>query len=70
MRGVGAGQRIFELLDRQPVIRPGVGVPLDPKRTGILRFEGVAFEYPGRRGVQVLNELDLEVRVGESVAIV
>ncbi|KAI0312186.1 P-loop containing nucleoside triphosphate hydrolase protein, partial [Amylostereum chailletii] len=70
MRGIGAGQRIFELLDRTPAIRPGVGVPLDPSRRGTVRFEGVAFEYPGRKGVQVLNGFDLEVRVGESVAIV
>ena len=41
MRGIGAGQRIFELLDRQPAIPPGVGVALPPWRTGVLRFENL-----------------------------
>ena len=70
MRGIGAGQRIFEVLDRSPAIPPGGGIPLDRSRTGTLRFERVAFEYPSRRGVMVLDNFDLEVRVGESVAIV
>jgi len=70
MRGVGAGTRIFELLDRTPAIRPGVGVALDPKRTGPLRFENIMFSYPTRNGVNVLEDFNLEVKVGENVAIV
>ncbi|KAI0067647.1 hypothetical protein BV25DRAFT_1819042 [Artomyces pyxidatus] len=70
MRGIGAGTRIFELLDRRPAIPPGTGVELTPTRTGPLRFERVAFEYPSRRGVEVLKDFDLDVNVGESVAIV
>ncbi|KAI0260168.1 P-loop containing nucleoside triphosphate hydrolase protein [Gloeopeniophorella convolvens] len=70
MRGVGAGTRIFELLDRRPAIQPGAGITLDPARSGPLRFEGVAFSYPTRRGVEVLKDFNLEVKVGESVAIV
>lgn len=46
MRGIGAGQRIFELLDRRPAIPPGVGVELPRWRTGVLRFENVGFSYP------------------------
>ena len=70
MRGVGAGTRIFELLDRTPAIRPGVGVALDPTRTGPLRFENIMFSYPTRSGVNVLEDFNLEVKVGENVAIV
>ena len=70
MRGIGAGTRIFELLDRAPAIRPGVGVALDPKRTGPLRFENIMFSYPTRSGVNVLEDFNLEVQVGENVAIV
>ena len=70
MRGIGAGERIFEVLDRHPTIRPDVGVPLDPARVGRVRFENVAFEYPSRRGVEVLSDFSLDVGVGESVAIV
>jgi len=70
MRGIGAGTRIFELLDRAPAVQPGVGVVLDPARSGPLRFENVTFSYPTRRGVNVLEDFHLEVNVGENVAIV
>ncbi|CAL1711971.1 unnamed protein product [Somion occarium] len=70
MRGIGAGVRIFELLDRRPAIPPDTGVEVDPSRRGTVRFEKVMFEYPSRKGVTILNELDLQVGVGESVAIV
>ncbi|KAH9014750.1 P-loop containing nucleoside triphosphate hydrolase protein [Lactarius pseudohatsudake] len=70
MRGVGAGTRIFELLDRSPAIQPGVGAELDPKHTGPLRFENITFSYPTRSGVNVLEDFNLEVKVGENVAVV
>lgn len=73
MRGIGAGQRIFELLDRAPAIPPSAGTPVPAPAArggGTLRFERVAFEYPSRRGVEVLADFSLEVRRGESVALV
>ncbi|KAF7297960.1 ATP-binding cassette transporter [Mycena chlorophos] len=70
MRGIGSGERIFELLDRQPVIPPSTGITVAPERRGILKFEGIKFEYPSRKGVEILNNFNLEVAVGESVAIV
>ena len=70
MRGVGAGTRIFELIDRTPVINPGVGTVLDPARGGRVKFESVSFEYPSRKGVEILKDFNLDLNVGESVAIV
>lgn len=70
MRGIGAGTRIFELLDRRPAIPPAAGIELDPTRRGTVKFEKVTFEYPSRKNVEILSDLDLEVEVGESVAIV
>ena len=70
MRGIGAGTRIFELLDRKPAIPPNQGIELDKTRRGIIRFENVGFEYPSRKGVQILDEFNLEIGVGENVAIV
>ena len=70
MRGVGAGVRIFDLLDRVPAIPPEKGVVVDTTRRGVIRFEHVWFEYPSRRNVQILKDLNLEIGVGESVAIV
>ena len=70
MRGIGAGVRIFDLLDRQPVIPPDVGTEVDHTRRGPIKFEHVSFEYPSRKNMKILKHLDLEVGVGESVAIV
>ncbi|KAG1760116.1 P-loop containing nucleoside triphosphate hydrolase protein [Suillus occidentalis] len=70
MRGIGAGTRIFELLDRMPAIPPHGGIEVDPSRYGTVRFQNIGFEYPSRRGVQILDDFNLEIGVGESVAIV
>lgn len=70
MRGVGAGTRIFDLLDRTPAIPPNTGKELVATRRGTIKFEGINFEYPSRKGVEVLKDFHLEIGVGESVAIV
>jgi ABC-type multidrug transport system fused ATPase/permease subunit len=70
MRGIGAGTRIFELLDRAPAIPPHGGIEVDPSHRGPVRFENISFEYPSRPGVRILDDFNLEVGVGESVAIV
>ncbi len=70
MRGIGAGTRIFELLDRSPIIPPDSGVPIDSSRRGLLMFENVRFEYHSRKGTEILKDLHIEVGVGESVAVV
>ncbi|PFH52177.1 hypothetical protein AMATHDRAFT_2421 [Amanita thiersii Skay4041] len=70
MRGIGAGTRIFELLDRKPVIPTYGGIQMSPDRRGPIRFENIQFEYPTRKGVGILKDFDLEIGVGESVALV
>ncbi|KAJ7503059.1 P-loop containing nucleoside triphosphate hydrolase protein [Mycena galericulata] len=70
MRGIGAGTRIFELLDREPAIPPRKGIAVPAERRGVLKFENIKFEYPSRKGVDILKHFNLEVGVGESVAIV
>ena len=48
MCDISSGTHIFELLDRAPAIRPGVGVALDPKRMGPLQFENILLPYAKR----------------------
>ena len=64
-----ATERIFEVFDIVPSVadRPGA-VALDRCR-GLLRFEGVCFTYPGQTE-PVLRGVDLELRPGETVAVV
>jgi ABC-type multidrug transport system fused ATPase/permease subunit len=68
--GVGAGTRVFHLLDRQSRIPLGVGQPLSPTRNGSIRFEKVSFTYPSRKEVRVLKDVSFEVERGTSVALV
>ncbi|KAF5348715.1 hypothetical protein D9758_006757 [Tetrapyrgos nigripes] len=70
MRGIGAGARVFELLDRRPAIPTDSGVEIAPGRRGPVKFENIQFEYPSRRGVEILKDFSLEVNIGESVALV
>ena len=69
MRAVGAGTRIFELLEREPVV-PLTGQPFSADRRGPIHFENVSFEYPSRKGTKVLKDFDMKLEVGESVAVV
>jgi ABC-type multidrug transport system fused ATPase/permease subunit len=70
MKGVGAGTRVFELLDRVPTISATAGEVLNKNRNGDIVFHGTTFAYPSRPGVKVLNEVDLKIERGTSVAIV
>ena len=70
MRGVGAGTRIFDLLERTPKIHPGQGQVLEPSRHGVVSFESIKFKYPSRPETQVLNGFNLELAPGTSIALV
>ena len=70
MRGIGAGMRIFEVLDRSPAVPFGVGEEVPKGQLGVVKFEHVHFEYPSRKGVEILKDFNLELDVGESVVIV
>jgi ATP-binding cassette, subfamily C, bacterial CydD len=63
--GLAVADRMLALLDAAPETRAG-GVHLPAP--GAIRFEGVTFAYPSRPGV-VLDELDLELLPGETVAL-
>jgi ATP-binding cassette subfamily B protein len=66
-----AADRVYEVLDTEPTIvdRPGA-ITLHPSDVrGALRFEGVTFTYPGA-GAPILRGIDLDVRPGETLAIV
>ena len=67
----GAMQRIDEILDSQPSVRaPPSPKALPTPARGEVRFEGVTFAYPGRPDLAALSGFDLNVRSGETVALV
>lgn len=64
----GASARIFELLDTQPEIMDARGAIAPPRLRGAVCFEHVGFSY--NNGHPVLHDITLQVRPGETVALV
>jgi ABC transporter fused permease/ATP-binding protein len=68
MAGIGASQRIFEIIERQPAF-PDEGLTLS-RVEGEVEFSGVRFSYPTRPDVDVLKDLSFVIKPGEVVAFV
>jgi ATP-binding cassette subfamily B protein len=75
--GMAALDKIFELLDEQPSMTERSGALALPRLRGELSFEHVSFAYPKRRGeanddpaVLALDDIDLQIAPGETVALV
>jgi ATP-binding cassette subfamily B protein len=72
LRAAGATERLMELLaTRSSVQEPSQPQTLPPTRNGsTVRFEGVQFNYPSRPDQAALGQFDLDIRAGETVALV
>lgn len=68
-KGAGAASRLFELLDKEPLIDSVHGQKLK-KSKGHIKFENVYFSYPTRPGNLVFKDLDFEIKPGSNVCIV
>jgi ABC-type multidrug transport system fused ATPase/permease subunit len=69
---LGASERILEILDETPEPthqEPAVGlVPAQVR--GDIRYEHVAFRYPTRPDIAVLQDIDFHIAAGEKIALV
>ena len=70
-RAAGGMGRIAELLNETPTIR----APASPRRLpapvkGEIRFDNVSFHYPSRPDLPALDDFNLTVNPGETVALV
>ncbi len=73
-RGLASMQRINEVMD----VEPDIVDPPDERRVDVsaladrtIRFEGVTFAYPGAgEGQHALRDVTLEIRHGETLAVV
>jgi len=71
LRGAGAAGRLAELLAQVPEIKaPAKPVPLPQPATGALTYDNVTFHYPTRPDVSALEGFSLDVRPGETLAVV
>lgn len=71
-RAAGAAQRIAELLQaRSDIEPPSTGLQqLPPRVTGEMALEEVVFAYPTREDAPAIQRLSLNVRPGETLALV
>ncbi|MEP5009401.1 ABC transporter transmembrane domain-containing protein [Roseobacter sp.] len=70
-RAAGATERLVELLHTQDSVQdPSAGQSLPVPVAGRITFEGVSFAYPSRPAVMALDQVDLTIEPGETVAFV
>jgi ATP-binding cassette subfamily B protein len=70
-RAAGANERLIELLATVPTLRsPDKPKPLPEFTTGAVNFENVTFFYPSRLAIASLSNFTLEIKAGETVALV
>ena len=72
-RGFGAIEEVMDMivLDREPVNLDEQEPSAHSPQHGLtVRFDGVGFHYPNRPDVRVLDGINLEIRAGETVALV
>ncbi len=71
MRAAGATERLMELLVAQPAIRaPASPVKLPETRQARIDVDNVRFHYPSRPDAAALDGISLQIREGETVALV
>jgi ATP-binding cassette subfamily B protein len=67
-RAVASGARVFEILDRKPLLTSPADAPPLPSGDGRVELRDVSFGYEG--GAPVLSDIDLTVEAGRTVALV
>ncbi|WP_298451692.1 ABC transporter transmembrane domain-containing protein [uncultured Marinobacter sp.] len=71
-RAAGSAARLFELLQTKPAFdRPAEqGNEFPGEITGEITIDGLNFSYPGRSEHPALSDISLQVRAGETLALV
>jgi ATP-binding cassette subfamily B protein len=67
-RAMAAGVRLFELIDLEPEVNDNPNAIKMPTVEGNIQFKNASFHYV--EGVEVLQNIDLEIKAGENVALV
>ncbi|MCG8574899.1 MAG: ATP-binding cassette domain-containing protein, partial [Flavobacteriales bacterium] len=70
-RAAGATERLVDLTEvTSEILAPDQPAAFSPDAAGAISFQGVKFRYPTRPEVLALDGLDLDIRPGETVALV
>lgn len=70
-RAAGALERLMELLEAQSlIVAPAKPASLTKPFRGAVSFQAVSFAYPSRPEINAIQDFDLNIESGESVALV
>uniref|UniRef100_A0A6Q2WUA0 ABC-type oligopeptide transporter ABCB9 n=1 Tax=Esox lucius TaxID=8010 RepID=A0A6Q2WUA0_ESOLU len=69
MQGVGAAEKVFEYIDREPK-HPHDGKDIPDTCEGLVEFKDVTFSYPTRPETNILKSVSFTLRPGEVTALV
>ncbi|XP_058864933.1 antigen peptide transporter 2-like [Acipenser ruthenus] len=69
LNSVGAAAKVFEYLDRRPLVSTDGSLQPETLR-GHVQFKNVSFTYPSRPDVPVIKSVSFELRPGEITALV
>ena len=70
MKAVGAGERVFQLIDRLPKMETRDDALDTPPAVGQVTFEDVTFRYPTRPEIKALDGVSFQIKPDEKVALV
>lgn len=68
-RAVGASERVFEIMDRIPLMNIEGGFTPDSMK-GHVKFNNVTFAYPARKDKTILNDFSLTLEPNQVVGVV
>jgi ATP-binding cassette, subfamily B, bacterial MsbA len=70
-QAVGASTEIFRFMDTEDEVREKAGAGALPRFSESIRFEAVGFAYDsGEDGREILRDINVEVKIGEVLAVV
>lgn len=67
---ISAAERIFEIMDIDPLVKDIEGAEELPPIKGDVRFEHVDFAYPDEPDVDILHDVNFSAKNGETIALV
>jgi len=70
MKALGASSRLWDIVDRSPMISLNQGLVPENPLTGNIEFDKVDFSYPTRSDIKVLSDFSLNVPADHVMAVV
>ena len=67
---VTSAQRVFELLDTESILQEQPDATELTVNNGEVTFENICFAYPDEPDVEIIHDLNLQVKQGEMIALV